>query len=139
MVRWSCCFFLDSFWHGIKKNITLPNEVKCVQEVLCYFHTLPFLCTSTRLVIKKWQFLQFFSSVQCMDILHFSGHFSRSVFIHSIFSSTCRQYQVGKHVRIMLKKLEMTGHFLGQHKHITLLEADGWLMGLDPRKKFSKS
>ena len=48
-------------------------------------------------------------------------------------SISFRQYEIGKHVRILVKKLEMTGHFLGQRKHITLLEADGWLLGLDHR------
>ncbi|XP_065063315.1 small ribosomal subunit protein bS1m-like [Rhopilema esculentum] len=40
-------------------------------------------------------------------------------------------YQIGRQVKIMLRKLEMTGHFLGQNKHITLLEADGKLLGID--------
>ena len=37
----------------------------------------------------------------------------------------CSQsYNVGDAIEVKINELEMTGHFLGQHKRITLCEAD---------------
>lgn len=35
-----------------------------------------------------------------------------------------QSYSVGDAVEVKINELEMTGHFLGQHKRITLCEAD---------------
>ena len=45
--------------------------------------------------------------------------------IPSAFLNSFRQtYQVGDTVEVKINELEMTGHFLGQFKRITLCEAD---------------
>lgn len=51
-----------------------------------------------------------------------------------IFSNfVCSHYKVDDLVKIKLKALEATGHFLGQNKRVTLCEADGDLEGkIDP-------
>ena len=42
----------------------------------------------------------------------------------------CDRYVQGAKVVILVKNLEMTGHFLGAKKHISLLEAEAELVGL---------
>ena len=51
-----------------------------------------------------------------------------------IFSNfVCSRYKVDDLVKVKLKALEATGHFLGQNKRVTLCEADGDLEGkIDP-------
>eukprot|EP00794_Sanderia_malayensis_P012265 gene12264-13530_t len=73
----------------------------------------------------------------CNDDLYvdFGGKFEVVVKRPSIRAD---EYKIGSKVRVMLRKFEMTGHFLGQNKHITLLEADGSLLGIEPKKTKTK-
>ena len=40
------------------------------------------------------------------------------------------EYRRGTKVRVLVRDLELTGHFLGQSKHLSLLEAEAELVGL---------
>jgi hypothetical protein len=48
-----------------------------------------------------------------------------------IYFFTCRLYYRGVKVKLLLKDFEMSSSFFGSEKHVTLLEADGVLLGLD--------
>ena len=49
--------------------------------------------------------------------------------INKLFSFVYSQYKVNDLVKIKLKALETTGHFLGQNRRVTLCEADANLEG----------
>ena len=57
--------------------------------------------------------------------------------INKLFSFVYSHYKVNDLVKIKLKALETTGHFLGQNRRVTLCEADASLEGkLNPDRTY---
>ena len=57
--------------------------------------------------------------------------------INKLFPFVYSHYKVNDHVKIKLKALETTGHFLGQNRRVTLCEADASVEGkLNPDRTY---